>query len=112
PNRYLYVYFPIFDKKLPNLRKLHAIGDLGASLIQSKHRVLAHCSMGYNRSTLVARLILNKLGIPNPHAVQRLRDRRPDALFNDCFAEYLKSLKKDCKLLERPYSSTNSISRI
>src|SRR5258706_11417474 len=62
PNEYLYIYFPIFDEDLPNLTKLHAIGNLGASVIKSGHRVLSHCGMGYNRSALLAGLILNKLG--------------------------------------------------
>jgi len=92
PNQYLYVYFPIFDEDLPNLSKLHAIGNLGASLIASGHRVLSRCGMGFNRSALVAGLILAKLGIPGPHAVRQIRDRRPGALFNDCFAAYLESL--------------------
>jgi hypothetical protein len=91
-NEYLYIYFPIADEDLPNLAKLHAIGNLGAHLIQSGHRVLSHCGMGYNRSALVAGLILNKLGMPGPHAVQQIRERRPGALFNDCFAAYLESL--------------------
>src|SRR5262249_55915558 len=92
PNRYLYIYFPIFDEDLPNLSKLHAIGNLGATIINSGHRVLSHCGMGYNRSALVAGLILHKLGMPGPSVVQRLRERRPGALFNDCFAAYLESL--------------------
>jgi protein-tyrosine phosphatase len=94
PNQCLYIYFPIFDEDLPNLKKLHAIGDLGVSLINSGHRVLSHCGMGFNRSALVAGLILNKLGMPGPDVVRRLRDRRPGALFNDCFAAYLESLGK------------------
>src|SRR5262249_45242727 len=93
PNHCLYIYFPIFDDELPNLSKLQAIGNLGASIIQSGHRVLSHCGMGYNRSALVAGLILNKLGMPGPKVVDRIRERRPGALFNDCFAQYLRSLK-------------------
>jgi len=92
PNQCLYIYFPIYDENLPNLAKLHAIADFGVSMIKSGHRVLSHCGMGFNRSALVAGLILYKLGMPGPAVVQRLRERRPGALFNDCFAAYLESL--------------------
>ena len=92
PNQCLYIYFPIFDEDLPNLDKLHAVGDLGARIVMTGHRVLSHCGMGFNRSALVAGVILNKLGMPGPDVVQRLRERRPGALFNDCFADYLQSL--------------------
>jgi protein-tyrosine phosphatase len=47
--------------------------------------------MGFNRSALVAGLILCELGYTGPDAVSRLRARRPGALFNDTFADYLKS---------------------
>ena len=92
PNQCLYIYFPIFDEDLPNLDKLHAIGNLGASIIKSGHRVLSHCGMGFNRSALVAGVILNELGMPGPEIVSRLRSRRPGALFNECFAAYVESL--------------------
>jgi protein-tyrosine phosphatase len=92
PNRYLYIYFPIFDEDLPNLTKLDAIGHLGAQLVTTGHRVLSHCGMGFNRSALLAGVILHKLGMAGPQVVQRLRERRPGALFNECFAEYLESL--------------------
>jgi protein-tyrosine phosphatase len=92
PDRCLYIYFPIFDEGLPNLDKLHALGSLGASLVASRHCVLSHCGMGFNRSALVAGIILHKLGMPGPDIVRRIRERRPGALFNDCFAAYLESL--------------------
>ncbi|HEY2383654.1 MAG TPA: hypothetical protein VGK48_20960 [Terriglobia bacterium] len=92
PNQCLYIYFPIFDEDLPNLAKLDAVGHLGARIVQAGHRVLSHCGMGFNRSALVAGVILHKLGMPGPEVVQRLRERRPGALFNDCFADYLNSL--------------------
>ena len=94
PNECLYVYFPIFDEELPNLHKLHAIGMLGARLVRSGHRVLSHCGMGFNRSALVAGLILSELGMPGPEIVRRLRERRPGALFNDRFASYVESLPR------------------
>jgi len=94
PNECLYVYFPIYDRDLPSLAKLHGIGNLGARLIRSGHRVLSHCGMGFNRSALVAGQILSELGMSGPDVVRRLRERRPGALFNDQFASYLESLRK------------------
>jgi protein-tyrosine phosphatase len=92
PDQCLYVYFPIYDEALPNLSKLSGLVSLGASLIQDGHRVLSHCGMGFNRSALLAGVILHRLGMSGPAAVERLRQRRPGALFNEKFAAYLLSL--------------------
>ena len=92
PDQYLYIYFPIYDEELPNLNKLHGIATLGAALINQGHRVLSHCGMGFNRSALVGGLILNQLGLRGADVVGRIRERRPGALFNERFAEYLMSL--------------------
>lgn len=92
PGQCLYIYFPILDESLPPIAKLQGIAKLGASLVRDGHVVLSHCGMGFNRSALVAGLILHELGMPGPDAVTRLRDRRPGALFNPTFASYLESL--------------------
>lgn len=90
-DRCLYVYFPFADddEALPNVARLQAVAELAATLIRQKHRVLAHCNMGFNRSGLMAGVILKALGMPGGAAVTRIRDRRPGALYNDRFAEYL-----------------------
>jgi protein-tyrosine phosphatase len=93
PNQCLYIYFPIYDEDLPNLAKLHALGKLGANIIKSGQRVLSHCGMGFNRSALVAGVILHELGMSGPDIVERLRSRRPGALFNNVFAAYVESLR-------------------
>jgi protein-tyrosine phosphatase len=92
PNHCLYIYFPIYDEDLPNLKKLHGIARLGAELVREGHHVLSHCGMGFNRSALVAGLILNQLGMTGTDVVRRMRERRPGALFNERFAEYLSAL--------------------
>jgi len=92
PGECLYVYFPILDEQMPPLAKLQGIARLGASLVRDGHVVLSHCGMGFNRSALVAGLILHELGMPGREVVARLRDRRPGALFNETFAAYLQSL--------------------
>jgi len=92
PGHLLYLYHPIFDEQLPNLATLHAVGRMAADLIRQGHRVLAHCGMGFNRSALVAGVILTELGMTGCEAVETLRARRPGALFNEVFADYLASL--------------------
>ena len=92
PGRCLYVYFPIYDEELPDLRKLEAVAALGAHLVGGGHRVLSHCGMGFNRSALVAGRILHRLGMPGKQVVERLRERRAGALFNEVFAAHLLEL--------------------
>jgi protein-tyrosine phosphatase len=92
PNHVLYIYYPIYDEDLPDMAKLQAVARLGASMVEAGHRVLSHCGMGFNRSALVAGLILHHLGMPGPDTVPHLRQRRPGALFNEVFANHLLGL--------------------
>ncbi|HEX7807100.1 MAG TPA: hypothetical protein VF608_00160 [Thermoanaerobaculia bacterium] len=92
PGSCLYVYFPILDEHLPDLRKLEAVAALGAHLIATGHSVLSHCGMGYNRSALVAGRILHRLGWPGEKIVETIQERRPGALFNEVFADHLRKL--------------------
>jgi len=48
--------------------------------------------MGFNRSALVAGLVLTYLGMKGADAVTLLREKRLGALFNETFAEYLAAL--------------------
>ncbi len=107
----VYIYFPITDdnEQMPPLTKLRAIARLGASLIADGHRVLSHCGMGYNRSALMAGLILVELGMPGALAVERLRDRRPGALYNDGFAAFLESLEARSESLESPSADVRGV---
>jgi len=93
PNGCLYVYFPIYDEQLPDLQKLEAVVALGSHLVASGHRVLSHCGMGFNRSALIAGRILHRLGMPGERVVEQIRARRPGALFNEVFAEHLRTLR-------------------
>lgn len=93
PGGVLYVYFPIYDEELPDRERLEAVVDLATRLVRSGQRVLSHCGMGFNRSALVAGLVLCRLGIDGPEAVRRLRAARPGALFNDVFAAHVASVR-------------------
>ena len=59
PNSVVYLFWPIDDRpELPDVPLLGAIARLGAFLLGQGHKVLCQCGMGYNRSALVAGLIL------------------------------------------------------
>jgi len=90
PQDLLYVYFPFDDKDLPDREMLHGVAVLVATLARHE-RILAHCSMGYNRSCLVMGLALTYLGISGAEAMEHLRSIRPGALFNPIFSAYLES---------------------
>jgi protein-tyrosine phosphatase len=92
PGHVLYVYFPIYDEALPDLGRLHSVARLAANQYRAGERVLSHCGMGFNRSALVAGLVLVELGWSGRQALARLRERRPGALFNPAFADYLETL--------------------
>ncbi len=92
PGQMLYVYFHIYDGGLPPLDRLEAVARLSAQLVATGNRVLVHCLMGLNRSALVAGLALRHFGLTGAEAVARLKQRRPGALYNDVFAEYLAGL--------------------
>jgi hypothetical protein len=92
PGHVLYVYFPIYDEGLPDLGRLHGVARLAASAYRAGECVLSHCGMGFNRSALVAGLVMVELGATGVEAVARLRERRKGALFNTIFADYLASL--------------------
>ncbi len=88
-NKFLYVYLPIHDAQMPDMDRLHAVAKLGAELVKRGDRVLAHCGMGLNRSALMVCLIMMYLGMDAKTAVERTRARRPGALYNKVFADYL-----------------------
>ena len=93
-NHCLYVYFPFDDddRLLPSVTKLRAIAQLAATLVREGHTVLSHCSGGFNRSGLLAGLILTELGMSGAEALARIRAKRPGALYNGTFADYLASI--------------------
>ena len=89
----LYLYYPFEDDEVPDPSMVGPLSTFLADLYRSGHRVLVHCSMGLNRSPLVAGAVLHQLGWEGSAAVQRLRERRPGALFNEHYSAYLEGLR-------------------
>lgn len=98
PDNLIYVYFPFNDSELPDLAKLHALGRLAAEMIRCRRAVLVHCAMGFNRSPLLAGVALTYLGMTGAEALDAIRNRRPGALYNRVYAQYLASLSRDPQL--------------
>ena len=92
PNNLVYAYFPFEDSGLPDLVKLHALGRLAAEMILNERAVLIHCAMGLNRSPLMAGVAMTCLGRSGEEAVRILQAKRPGALYNPVYAEYLRAL--------------------
>lgn len=100
-NEILYIYFPILDEELPDLCKLEALGRLVADLVSGGHRVLVHCRMGLNRSVLVIATALTYLGMSGEDALDYVQGVRPGALYNDIFANHVRTLPARRVRLER-----------
>jgi protein-tyrosine phosphatase len=100
PDSVIYVYFPIRDEGLRPLRRLHAVAQLGSDLLRQGERILVHCEMGLNRSALLAGLILVHGGASGVDAFERLQLRRPGALFNLRFSEYLQCQPRGGQLID------------
>ncbi len=64
-----------------------------ATAVRGGYRVLVTCHRGLNRSGLVVALTLCNLhDISGRQAMDRVREKRPGALFNPAFAAFLESI--------------------
>ena len=88
----LYLYYPFEDESVPDPTMVVPLSAFLAQLYRGGHRLLIHCSMGLNRSPLVAGAVLHRLGWSGQDAVKRLCERRPGALFNEHYRGYLERL--------------------
>lgn len=77
---------------LHQLDILHPLAAQLARAIRRGKRVLILCHEGRNRSGLVTGLTLWNLGYLGRDAVRLIKSRRRDALSNEHFARYLKTL--------------------
>lgn len=90
-----YIHWPIPDSKLPDPVMLHGLAQMLATFIQDGKKVLIHCNGGRNRSSLLSALVLMKLEplMTGSSAVGWLQIRRPNALANERFVDYLENLR-------------------
>ena len=95
-----YKYWPIQDiPELPDLKQLDEVAQWGYKRWRppigdwkSGKNLLTHCVAGCNRSGLVTGKILILKGLTGKEAVALIRKKRPGALSNFVFANYLEGL--------------------
>lgn len=88
-----YAYWPIKDEPgtsyLPDEWELTTTAGNALEWWQKGATVGIHCKFGRNRSALLMGEVLRLSGMSGPEAVRLIRERRPGALSNDTFREYL-----------------------
>lgn len=90
------VYAPIDDAVLSPREAYTAevASDVVARTLQAGRRALVTCMAGRNRSGLVSALSLCRLyGCSGTEAVAMVRARRPNALTNESFVDYLSRIQ-------------------
>lgn len=92
-----YIHYPIPDGlELPNV-KLQMLTNLASGaayhILHSGHAVLVLCHAGRNRSGLLSALIVKELnGCTGQAALEHVRMKRPGAVDNPFFEQFLRSL--------------------
>ena len=89
-----YVLWPIEDGPLPDdTYRLWNLAMLCQDAVMKKQRVLVHCGAGINRASLLTGCILFLLGkIQGKALVDYIRAKRPGALTNESFANFIEGL--------------------
>jgi len=89
---YRYIYFPMSDGKVIN-QDICKFSNYVAKKIVNGHAVLTHCHAGRNRSGFFNALVVRKvLKISGEQALEYVRRKRPRAIDNIYFEEYLRKL--------------------
>ncbi len=90
----IYLKWTIEDAGLPDLDILKIIASFGYDLAyEKKMKVVVHCEQGSNRASLLNGVILWMKGMRGQEIVDYIRGKRPNALFNRNFVNYLVNLK-------------------
>jgi hypothetical protein len=89
-----YLKCPLVDgSELPAPVLTLGLARLVADLVRDGHQALVHCTFGRNRSGLLTTLVVRELlRVPGVEALEHVQARRRDAVNNEDFASWLRSL--------------------
>lgn len=85
------VEWPIVDGPMPDPAKARALGQWVADMVDRGMRVQVLCAAGLNRSGLIVGRALIEMGYEPSEAIAEIRAKRPNALHNTAFVEWLRS---------------------
>ncbi|CAG0998487.1 protein tyrosine phosphatase type IVA [Methanosarcinales archaeon] len=89
----IYLKWTIEDAGLPDSDILKIVASFGYDMAyKKKMKVLVHCEQGFNRASLLNGVILWRKGMSGQEIVNYIRSKRPGALFNMNFVNYLVNL--------------------
>jgi len=89
----IYLKWTIEDAGLPDPGILKIVASFGYDMAyKKKMKVLVHCEQGFNRASLLNGVILWRKGMSSQEIVNYIRSKRPGALFNMNFVNYLVNL--------------------
>lgn len=86
---FMYVHWPIEDGPMPDEGTVRALARFIRDMLASGRKVLVHCGAGVNRSGMVNARVLIASGEPPARAIEIIRTRRPGALGNGNFLDWL-----------------------
>jgi len=85
----LYRQWPFADNQVP--LGIDELIDWAEQRWRLYGPMLVHCNGGRNRASLVTALMLARIGFNPSAAIERVRERRPNALANPAFEKYILS---------------------
>lgn len=93
PTNVMHIQWPIADNKVPSTLILLELANLLVRFIENGHVVLVHCNAGRNRSSLLSAIIVSMLlGISGKEAIAYMQEKRPNALANLHFVQFLEAM--------------------
>ncbi len=84
-----YTWWPIADGPMPDPQIVRKIASFVAETLKAGYKVIVHCGAGINRSGLINARAMIYLGLTPQAAIDQIRERRPGALSNQNFVNWL-----------------------
>lgn len=90
-----HAHIPIPDGKIRSMPDVLRARDVALSMVRNGFFTLVHCVAGRNRSGLVGALVVRELlSMSGSEAMEYVRLRRPGAIDNLWFEDFLRSLDR------------------